>query len=299
LNEVSLFLLCVAGIFVLGALGEIVFQRTNVPDVIWLILAGILLGPLTGLVSRELLARVAPFFAAVTLVVVLFEGGSALRLGEVARAAPRSMLLAVLTFALACGAMAVLSMGGRLVGVLPAEWTWSHGLMLGTILGGSSSIIIMPAMAQARVAPRVANLVSLESALTDAFCVVGTTALVDIMTKGGSDPTSPALVLARSFGIALIVGLVAGMVWLLFLRFLHSSEHAYPRVARRVRGRARPRALRGADPRCRGGARAQRPGRAQHRADEDEEERCLPARSASSPSRSRAGWLRGCSPRCP
>jgi cell volume regulation protein A len=228
MSDVALFLLAISGIFLLGALGEIVFQRTSVPDVIWLILVGILLGPLTGAVSQAVLNRIAPFFAAITLVVVLFEGGSALRLRELSRAAPRSTLLAVLTFASAVVIVSTLSMGARVAGVLPGEWSWTHGLMLGAILGGSSSIIIMPAMAQARINAKIANLVSLESALTDAFCVVGTTALVDLMLRGGGSAHGAGWMLARSFGIALVVGIICGTVWLLFLRFLHSNEHAYP-----------------------------------------------------------------------
>jgi cell volume regulation protein A len=102
-----------------------------------------------------------------------------------------------------------------------------HGLLMGTILGGSSSIIIMPAMAQARLPGKLANLVNLESALTDAFCVVGTSAIIDIMMRGGSE-SNPGVVLLRSFGIALSIGAMVGLVWLLFLRFLHSNEHAYP-----------------------------------------------------------------------
>lgn len=228
MSDVAVFLLAISGIFLLGALGEIVFQRTNVPDVIWLILVGILLGPLTGAVSQTVLNRIAPFFAAITLVVVLFEGGSALRLRELSRAAPRSTLLALLTFIAAVVVVSALSMGARAAGVLPSEWSWMHGLMLGAILGGSSSIIIMPAMAQARIDAKVANLVSLESALTDAFCVVGTTALVDLMLSGGDAAQNAGVTLARSFGIALVVGVISGTLWLLFLRFLHSNEHAYP-----------------------------------------------------------------------
>ena len=228
MTDVTLFLVSVAGIFLLGAFGEIVFQRTNIPDVIWLILAGILLGPLLGLVQRDMLNRIAPYFAAVTLVVVLFEGGSALKLRELSRAAPRSTLLALLTFGLAVGAVTLVSMLARWSGFLPPEWTWAHGLMLGAILGGSSSIIIMPAMAQARVDAKLGNLVSLESALTDALCVVGTSALVDVMLQGNIQGPSPAVTLARSFGIGLVIGLVAGVFWLLMLRVLHSNEHAYP-----------------------------------------------------------------------
>ena len=38
---------------------------------------------------------IAPFFGALTLVIVLFDGGVRLRLGELMSAAPRSLLLAV------------------------------------------------------------------------------------------------------------------------------------------------------------------------------------------------------------
>jgi Na+:H+ antiporter len=228
MNNVALFLLSIAGIFLIGALGEIIFQRTNIPDVIWLIVAGIVLGPISGLVTRPTLDSIAPYFAALTLVVILFEGGSALKLSELSRAAPRSSLLALSGFVLAVISIALASKLAALVGLLPDTWTFQHGLLLGAILGGSSSIIVMPAMSQAKVEHKLANLVSLESALTDALCVVGTSAIIDVMLHGKASPGAAAESLMRSFGIGLVIGLVAGLVWLLFLRFLRSSEHAYP-----------------------------------------------------------------------
>ena len=74
MSPVTLFLVCIALIFLIGTFGEEVFTRTRVPDVIWLILAGILLGPVLGLVSRAQLLSVAPYFSALTLV---FEIGRA------------------------------------------------------------------------------------------------------------------------------------------------------------------------------------------------------------------------------
>ena len=198
MDSVTLFLLSIAGIFLIGAVGEIIFQRTNIPDVIWLILAGILLGPVSGLVTKPRLNAIAPYFAAVTLVVVLFEGGTALRLRELRKAAPRSSALALLSFLASASMMAVVSMLAAWVGWLPASWTWTHGWLLGAILGGSSSIIVMPAMQQARVAPRVGNLVNLESALTDAFCVVSTVAIIDVMVKGNTGAAGPAVESSKS-----------------------------------------------------------------------------------------------------
>lgn len=228
-DPVTLFLISIAAIFLIGALGEVSFQRTNIPDVIWLILAGIILGPVLGLVTTDVLNRVAPYFAALTLVVVLFEGGTALKLRELSTAAPRSSLLGFVAFILAVGALAATSMLAAWAGLIPESWgwTWVHGLLLGTILGGSSSIIIMPAMAQAKLPARLSNLVNLESALTDAFCVVGTSAIIDIMVQGDGG-LNPGVTLFKSFGIGLAIGGVTGLVWILFLRFLHSNEHAYP-----------------------------------------------------------------------
>lgn len=228
MDPVTLFLLAVAGTFLIGAIGEIVFERTNIPDVLWLILAGILLGPVGGLVTREQLGQIAPFFAALTLVIILFEGGAALRLSDLSRSAPRAGLLAILSFLLSMTAVALAGGLAALVGWLPEGWTRLHSLLLGAILGGSSSIIIMPTMARARLAPGLANLVSLESALTDALCVVGTSALIRIMLGGTSDAVHPGAALFRSFGMAVVIGGAVGLAGILFLRLLRAKEHAYP-----------------------------------------------------------------------
>src|SRR5690606_29555548 len=157
-DPVANFLLAIAGIFLIGSVGELIFQRTNIPDVIWLILAGIVLGPIGGLITRPMLASIAPYFAALTLVVVLFDGCSASKLEALRTAASRSSPLALSTFAVSRLGIGIL---GAVFGLpserlhewfgvarfLPAEWGPLHGLLLGTILAGSSSIIIMPAMA--------------------------------------------------------------------------------------------------------------------------------------------------------
>jgi cell volume regulation protein A len=226
-SAVALFLITVASIFLIGALGEVVFRRTQIPDVIWLLLAGIVIGPVTGLVTPDDLREIAPYFGALTLVVVLFDGGSQLDLKQIAGSAPRSSLLAVSTFLVTVVVVAGASMGARWLGWFPTEWSWVHAAMLGCILGGSSSIIIMPAMQLAKVSDDTASLVNLESAFTDAFCVVGATALIQILLAG-VEAASPGVALARSFGLGASLGTAAGFAWLLVLRALHSSEHAYP-----------------------------------------------------------------------
>jgi hypothetical protein len=88
----------IAGILLLGALGEFIFARTRVPDVVWLVTAGILAGPVSGFVPTGLLTSAIPFLGAIALTVILSSGASRLPLTEVAAAAPRGIFLGLSGF---------------------------------------------------------------------------------------------------------------------------------------------------------------------------------------------------------
>ena len=225
---VTLFLVCLAAIFLIGTFGEVVFTRTKVPDVIWLILVGIVLGPVLGLVSRAQLLSIAPYFSALTLVFVLFEGGCRLDLVQLYRATPRSVLLSVLTFSFSTVAVMLVSRLMVGAGLLPSEWSWRQELLTGAIVGGTSPIVIMAAIARVGMPVQVANMLSLESALSDVLCIVTVTSLVGIIRDGGVIGSMPWLALVRSLGLGVVLGAVAGMLWLLMLNWLRQNEHAYP-----------------------------------------------------------------------
>ena len=229
MSDVSLLLLIVAGIFLIGSAGEIVFTRTHVPDVVWLIACGWLLGPVSGLLQKKTLLEIAPYFAAFALVVILFDGGTSLKLGGVAKAAPRAALLAVVGFCLSAVVVAALSMLAKWLGVLPGGWSWLQGALLGAILGGSSALVIVPAMATSRTDRKVADVLSLESTFTDPLCVVSAGALIQLLLRSHSASGLSAVgALAESFGVACGIGVVAGTLWLFVLNLLREGEHAYP-----------------------------------------------------------------------
>ncbi|MGB1698754.1 MAG: cation:proton antiporter [Nannocystaceae bacterium] len=229
MNPVDLFLLVIAAIFVIGVIGEIIFEKTDVPDVVWLILVGILIGPVLGWVSREGLVQIAPYFGALTLVIVLFDGGTELRLRDLGRAAPKASFLAVLSFTLSTLAVAGVSMGAHAVGMIET-WGWLQAITLGAIVGGSSSVVIMPALSRAKLDEKLSNLVNIESALTDVLCVVVAGACVQIHLSQSADPAAAAITLGRSFAVGLGVGAAAGFLALLVLRKIRKSQFGYPLV---------------------------------------------------------------------
>ena len=146
-----------------GALGEIIFTRTRVPDVVWLVGAGIVAGPLLGIISPELLQPGIPFFGAIALTVILSGGAFRLQLSEVAAAAPRGVALGIAGYlASIAGVFGFLWLAAAL-GYVPSRspLIW---LTIGAIVGGTSSIIIAPTMALGRAPARIACILEVESA---------------------------------------------------------------------------------------------------------------------------------------
>ena len=230
MHPVSVFLLVVAAVFLVAILAELVFEKTGVPDVVWLIAVGALLGPVTGAVTRPQLIEIAPYFGALTLVVVLFDGGSELRLGELTRVAGRGTLLALASFAFAVAGLAGASYVASYYGVLPEDWSWWHHLLVGTILGGPSAVVVMPGLSKAGMTGDLPNLVKLESALTDVLCVVATAVCAHVVVVGRAAPGDTGLMLVRAFGLGIGCGVLTGFLALFVLRRLRRSHYGYPLV---------------------------------------------------------------------
>jgi potassium/hydrogen antiporter len=124
--------------------------------------------------------------------------------------------------------LAALSVGAAQLDLFPPGWTWVHGLLLGSILGGSSSVVIMSAMQYAGLDASLSNLVNLESAVTDVLCVVVTGALIATLSGGTTELGNAASSLGMSFAIGTSIGAVAGLLWILLHRLWQGSDHEYP-----------------------------------------------------------------------
>lgn len=74
----------------LGFLGEEFFKRTSVPDPLFLLLFGVLLGPILNVFTHEQLSSITPYFAALALIVILFDGGLNMNIQQAIKNSPRA-----------------------------------------------------------------------------------------------------------------------------------------------------------------------------------------------------------------
>jgi cell volume regulation protein A len=104
------------------------------------------------------------------------------------------------------------------------NWSWMHSLLLGAIIGGTSSSVVIPLISRMKLSPRVTTLLSLESAITDAIVVVVGIAILHVITvsPNGNELTAIAHSITSAFSIGATFGLIAGIIW---LRILKNIEH--------------------------------------------------------------------------
>ena len=121
-----------------------IFSRTRIPDVILLIIIGICVGPLLGLASPPVFGAVGPVFTSVTLIIILFESGLALRLSMLRSALGGAMILAPLSFFSTMAVVAGFVIWLTDLELLPA-------FILGAIVGSTSETVVIPLIRQLRV----------------------------------------------------------------------------------------------------------------------------------------------------
>jgi cell volume regulation protein A len=220
--------LVAAVIIILGFLGEEFFNRTSIPDSILLLLFGVLLGPIFQLFAHEELLAITPYFAALALIIILFDGGLNMDIREAVKNSPRALILAIsgwILNVLVTAALCKVLLGWRLL----------NGLLLGSIVGGGSSIIVIALIRKLKVTEEIETVLSLESILTDVLCTVGAFTAINILLQemseegaaGGVNLYSALGSVGVAFGVGILVGLGFGVAWLVILERIKGKPNAY------------------------------------------------------------------------
>jgi cell volume regulation protein A len=217
--EVELAFGIAGGIILVGVLANLVSKRFSVPDIPLLIVLGVVLGPVTRMIQVGSLGAIAPFFSALAVTVILFEGGIRLRLARVAAQLGRAVSLVVSEY-LIC----VFLVGVSLAWLM--HWPPLVGMILGSALGGSSSIAVFSLLKRMHSSEKVAAIVSLDAALNDIPILVVTAVLIEIFSGTAGNSVGFVLQsLVQSFVIGGLVGVGGGLFWLKMLEKLGDEPY--------------------------------------------------------------------------
>jgi NhaP-type Na+/H+ or K+/H+ antiporter len=196
------------------------FAITKIPDVLFLMAIGILIGPLLGLVTPDAFGVVGPLFAMVTLAIILFEGGLHITLGALRKAMKGTLAITVANFIV----MTVICI---VIMKYLAGFTVIESCLLGAILGGTSSAVVIPFTRYLNLNKDTKAILALESAISDVLCIVVLLALINFISLDEFNVGFLIGNLFASFFVAIFIGVIAGVGWSLFYHRIASIKSIF------------------------------------------------------------------------
>ncbi|MEM7823792.1 MAG: cation:proton antiporter [Candidatus Aenigmatarchaeota archaeon] len=215
--EALSFLTLIGLTIIVGYIGALIFERTRIPDVIWLMVFGLLVSGL-GLMDRSVFMAVSGIMSAVALMMILFDAGLNMNATRLVKGMSRGTLLgfSAMFMSIVVVTAVALSMQIGLVG----------GLLLGAILAGTCSPTVIGLVNRLRISEHVKSMLNIETIVTDPVTVVIAISMIKIMT---AEATGWSVVsgIVTAYSVAIMVGLAVGAAWLLMLQRLRGRPYDY------------------------------------------------------------------------
>jgi len=203
---------------VVGYVSAAIFRKTKIPDVIILLLFGLLLN-YTGFVSAGPFHSIAPILVPLTLLIVLLDSGLGMELGNVLKSFSRSILLGVF-------GMLFCMLAATVVGVGLMGLDIKMSLLLGAIFGGTSSVTVLAILRGINIGDEVKSLLSLESVFNDSLCILVSVAILGLIVPAVG-VGSPALGIISAYVAGIVIGCIYGLAWLIVLNKFRGIQLGY------------------------------------------------------------------------
>lgn len=204
----------------MGFGGQYLFERTKISDVLVLFLLGLLLGPVFRVVDTAFFLSLVPFFAPLALMILLFDGGLNMNFFKAVNDLSRAFAFTVLAFV-----FSVFLAAGALYYLL--GWHLVVALLLGAVLGGTNSAIVLSMLSRATGREETKTILSLETVLNDPLTIVTAIVLVQVMASGSVSLQSAGNIFASSFSIAAVAGVAAALAWLKAYEHFRGFPYSY------------------------------------------------------------------------
>ncbi len=214
-------ILLAAGVVIfLGVAGEAFFKKTGIPDVAFLMIFGVIVGPVLGIIQPEVVIQVVPYFAALALIIIMFDGGLHLDIKHIVKTAHFSVTLAILGFIIS---VVIITLAAHYA----LGWLWLESILLASIVGGSSSAIVFGLVRNIKISEEVKSMLSFESALTDILAMIAAFILFEAVLAGHFDLETLQETLGRAVIVGLVLGFGVGIPWMYVSTKFGNAQHAY------------------------------------------------------------------------
>jgi NhaP-type Na+/H+ or K+/H+ antiporter len=218
----------VALIIGIGVVSQVLADRFQVPSVLFLIAAGILLGPVLGVVDQAALGGPGALSTIVGLsvAIIVFEGAFHLRV-ESLREAPAATLRLVTVGA----AIALVGTAAVVRYALP-EVGWPVAFLIGALLVATGPTVIAPIVQVVPVRNRVEAALETEGIVNDVTAAILAVVIFEAVINPDLAPGELLTLFVQRLGIGMVIGVVVAAALYYALKYVDLSPGNAPQNAR-------------------------------------------------------------------
>ncbi|RNJ27209.1 potassium transporter [Halosegnis longus] len=225
----SVLIATVAAIIGLGVGAQILADRFQLPSIIFLIAAGLALGPGSGLVlesalvTRDSFGSALPAIVGLSVAIIVFEGAFHLHLDDLREAPAENVRLVTV------GALIAL-LATTAVTKFTFDVAWDISFLIGALLVATGPTVIAPIVQVVPVRDRVEAALETEGIVNDVTAAIAAVAVFKLIMNPNEGDFLTLFV--ERLGIGVVVGItVAAVTWYL-LRYIDLSPGNAPQNSR-------------------------------------------------------------------
>ncbi len=204
--ETSLIIILI-GLFIFwGHYLSGIFERKSIPDVLGLMLIGLIIGPVFHIIDPSTFGQFGPIFSNFVLIFILFESGTDLKLSEIKSCFKESASITFFGFLSTWITVFILC---QVVFNLPIL----SSLFIGSTLGGTSSAVVVGLIKKIKVQPKTSTTLIMESAESDVFTLAIPLSILGFMTTGELSTNLIISQFVSSLVLALLIGISGAFLW--------------------------------------------------------------------------------------
>ncbi|MFC6786637.1 cation:proton antiporter [Halobaculum halobium] len=217
----------VAVIIATGVAAQILSDRFQLPSIIFLIAAGVALGPEgLGIVTQETFGLTGlSTIVGLSVAIIVFEGAFHLKIDELRQAPAASLRLVTIGAAIAFVATTVV--------VRVALGTeWLVAALIGALLVATGPTVIAPILEVVPVRDKVATALDTEGIVNDVTAAILAVVIFEAIVSDTTDPAELIALFAERLGVGVVVGVVVAGAVYYALRYIDLSPGNAPQNAR-------------------------------------------------------------------
>jgi NhaP-type Na+/H+ or K+/H+ antiporter len=205
-------LLLISSTLFLSYLSGIIYNRTRIPDIVWLLLFGMALGPGLRVFDVAIFLNIFDLMLLVTVALFAFSTGLNFNIQHILGNTARAFNMAIVSFMAATGVV-----GFTLNSILPEYFNLITGFLLGAMIAGIDGVSISSLVASLSKDSKEMGLsgaiLQLESTLADPIKVVGVLTIIKTVTLTGVGPREAIRDIVFTILFSTIIGVGAGLIW--------------------------------------------------------------------------------------